>query len=64
LSIKNNRKNKRTIGDVPRFVSFDCGNVVRSLLLWNTLVESFPSSVIAKKFDFVKQDYLALELAT
>ncbi|MEA3466698.1 MAG: LemA family protein, partial [Thermodesulfobacteriota bacterium] len=30
----------------------------------NTLVESFPSSVIAKKFDFVKQDYLALELAT
>jgi LemA protein len=30
----------------------------------NTLVESFPSSVIAAKFDFVKQDYLALELAT
>ncbi len=30
----------------------------------NILVESFPSSVIAKKFDFVKQDYLALELAT
>ncbi len=30
----------------------------------NTLVESFPSSVIAAKFDFVKQDYLVLELAT
>lgn len=30
----------------------------------NTLVESFPSSLIAKKFDFEKQDYLALELAT
>ena len=30
----------------------------------NTLVESFPSSLIAQKFDFVKQDYLALELAT
>ncbi len=30
----------------------------------NTLVESFPSSIIAGKFNFSKQDYLALELAT
>ena len=30
----------------------------------NTLVESFPSSLIAQKFDFVKQEYLSLELAT
>ena len=30
----------------------------------NTLVESFPSSLIARKFGFEKQDYLALELAT
>jgi len=30
----------------------------------NTLVESFPSSIIARKFNFFKQDYLALELAT
>jgi LemA protein len=30
----------------------------------NTLVESFPSSLIAQKFDFVKQDYLTLELTT
>lgn len=30
----------------------------------NTLVESFPSSLIATKFGFEKQDYLSLELAT
>lgn len=30
----------------------------------NTLVESFPSSLIAQKFGFEKQDYLSLELAT
>ena len=30
----------------------------------NTLVESFPSSIIARLFHFEKQDYLALELAT
>ena len=30
----------------------------------NTLVESFPSSLIANQFGFVKQDYLVLELAT
>lgn len=30
----------------------------------NTLVESFPATIVAKKFDFEKQDYLALELAT
>ncbi len=30
----------------------------------NTLVESFPASLIARKFGFEKQDYLTLELAT
>ena len=30
----------------------------------NTLVESFPSSLIAGKFGFTKKSYLALELAT
>lgn len=30
----------------------------------NTLVESFPASFIARKFNFEKQEYLALELAT
>ncbi|RJX27362.1 MAG: LemA family protein [Desulfurivibrio sp.] len=30
----------------------------------NTLVESFPSSLIARRFGFSKQSYLALELAT
>ncbi len=30
----------------------------------NTLVESFPASLIAQKFGFEKQDYLSLELAT
>ena len=30
----------------------------------NTLVESFPSSLIAQKFGFVKQNYFTLELAT
>ncbi|RLB67948.1 MAG: hypothetical protein DRH04_07350, partial [Deltaproteobacteria bacterium] len=28
------------------------------------LVESFPANVIARKFGFQKQNYLALELAT
>lgn len=31
---------------------------------FNTMVESFPASLIARKFHFYKQDYLALELAT
>ncbi len=31
---------------------------------FNTAVESFPASFIARKFHFEKQDYLALELAT
>lgn len=31
---------------------------------FNTMVESFPASLIARKFQFEKQDYLALELAT
>lgn len=31
---------------------------------FNTLVESFPASLIAQKFAFEKQDYLTLELAT
>ncbi len=31
---------------------------------FNTMVESFPASLIAGKFYFTKQDYLALELAT
>jgi len=31
---------------------------------FNTMVESFPASVIAGKFNFVRQEYLALELAT
>ncbi|MBU4260958.1 MAG: LemA family protein [Proteobacteria bacterium] len=30
----------------------------------NTLVESFPSSIIARRFGFSKKSYLALELAT
>ncbi len=30
----------------------------------NTLVESFPSSIIANRFGFDKQEYLVLELAT
>jgi len=30
----------------------------------NTLVESFPSSLIAMKFGFEKQDYFSLDLAT
>ncbi len=30
----------------------------------NTLVESFPASIIARMFHFEKQDYLAIELAT
>lgn len=30
----------------------------------NTLVESFPSSLIARRFGFTKQEYLSLELAT
>ena len=30
----------------------------------NTLVESFPASIIARIFHFEKQDYLALELTT
>jgi len=31
---------------------------------FNTMVESFPASLIARKFHFEKQKYLALELAT
>ncbi len=31
---------------------------------FNTLVESFPASLIAQKFGFEKQDYLSLELTT
>ena len=31
---------------------------------FNTMVESFPASLIAGKFHFEKQGYLALELAT
>ena len=31
---------------------------------FNTMVESFPASFIARKFQFEKQEYLALELAT
>ncbi|MEN8200015.1 MAG: LemA family protein [Thermodesulfobacteriota bacterium] len=31
---------------------------------FNTMVESFPASYIARKFQFEKQEYLALELAT
>ncbi len=31
---------------------------------FNTLVESFPASLIARQFGFVKQEYLSLELAT
>jgi LemA protein len=31
---------------------------------FNTMVESFPASVIASRFHFTRQDYLALELAT
>ncbi|HHD63079.1 MAG TPA: LemA family protein [Desulfobulbaceae bacterium] len=31
---------------------------------FNTMVDSFPASLLARKFDFEKQDYLALELAT
>lgn len=31
---------------------------------FNTMVESFPASLIAGRFHFQKQDYLALELAT
>lgn len=31
---------------------------------FNTMVESFPSSLIAAKFHFEKQNYLSLELAT
>jgi LemA protein len=31
---------------------------------FNTMVDSFPASLLARKFDFKKQDYLALELAT
>ena len=31
---------------------------------FNTMVESFPSSLIAKKFAFERQEYLSLELAT
>ncbi|MBW1634756.1 MAG: LemA family protein [Deltaproteobacteria bacterium] len=31
---------------------------------FNTQVESFPASYIARKFHFTKQDYLVLELAT
>ena len=31
---------------------------------FNTMVESFPASYIARKFHFTKQDYLVLELAT
>lgn len=31
---------------------------------FNTLVGSFPASLLARKFDFEKQEYLALELAT
>jgi len=31
---------------------------------FNTMVDSFPASLLARKFNFRKQDYLALELAT
>ncbi len=31
---------------------------------FNTLVESFPALYIARRFNFVKQEYFALELAT
>ncbi len=31
---------------------------------YNVLVESFPANIIARKFGFQKQNYLALELAT
>ncbi len=31
---------------------------------FNTMVESFPVSLIAGKFHFEKQEYLTLELAT
>jgi len=31
---------------------------------FNTLVESFPSSLVAKKFGFEKQNFFSLELAT
>jgi LemA protein len=30
----------------------------------NTLVESFPAKIIAKKFGFTRQNYLDLELVT
>ena len=35
-----------------------------SVRKFNTLVESFPSSLIARKFGFTRQDYFSLELAT
>ncbi len=35
-----------------------------SIRKFNTLVESFPSSLVAKAFGFEKQDFFALELAT
>jgi len=31
---------------------------------FNTLVESFPATFIARKFGFEKQNYFALDLAT
>ena len=35
-----------------------------SVRKFNTLVESFPSSIIAMKFGFTRQNYFSLELAT
>jgi LemA protein len=35
-----------------------------SVRKFNTLVESFPSSIVAKKFGFERQKYFSLELAT
>ena len=35
-----------------------------SINKFNTLVESFPASLIARKFRFKKQDYFSLDLAT
>jgi len=36
----------------------------RSVNKFNTLVESFPAFLIAKKFKFEKQPYFSLDLAT
>jgi LemA protein len=36
----------------------------RTVNKFNTMVESFPASLIAKKFKFEKQKYFSLDLAT